>query len=75
MKFAHFEFDLKEDLIGSGQSSHVYRAKDLSLDRTVVLKVLEAHVTIDPEAKQRFSREARTAGSLAHPNLAAVHEF
>ena len=75
MKFAHFEFDLKDDLIGSGQSSHVYKAKDLSLDRTVVLKVLEAHVTIDPEAKQRFSREARTAGSLAHPNLAAVHEF
>ena len=75
MKFAHFEFDLKDDLIGSGQSSHVYRARDLSLDRTVVLKVLEAHITIDPEAKQRFSREARTAGSLAHPNLAAVHEF
>lgn len=75
MKFAHFEFDLKHDLIGSGQSSHVYRARDLSLDRTVVLKILEAHVTIDPEAKQRFSREAKTAGSLAHPNLAAVHEF
>ena len=75
MKFAHFEFDLKHDLIGSGQSSHVYRARDLSLDRTVVLKILEAHVTIDPEARRRFSREAKTAGSLAHPNLAAVHEF
>ncbi len=38
MKFAHFEFDLKEDLIGSGQSSHVYRAKDLSLDRLLAVQ-------------------------------------
>jgi len=75
MKFAHFEFDQKQDLIGSGQSSQVYRAKDLNLDRTVVLKVLEAHVKIDPEASERFSREAKMAGRLGHPNLAAIHEF
>ena len=40
MKFANYEFDLKRDLIGSGQSSQVYRAKSLNLDRTVALKIL-----------------------------------
>ena len=63
MKFAHYEFDLNEDLIGSGQSSQVYRATDLKLDRTVALKILEAHVTIDPEASERFKREARAGGA------------
>ena len=75
MKFAHYEFDLKEDLIGSGQSSQVYRATDLKLDRTVALKILEAHVTIDPEASERFKREARAGGKLINPNIAMVFNF
>ena len=75
MKFANYEFDLKQDLIGSGQSSQVYRAKDLSLDRTVALKILEAHVTIDPESSERFKREAVHTSHLNHPNIATVFTF
>ena len=75
MKFAHYEFDLKKDLIGAGQSSQVYRAKDLSLDRIVALKILEAHVTIDPEASERFKREAVHTADLNHPNIATVFTF
>jgi len=75
MKFANYEFDLKNDLIGSGQSSQVYRARDMKLDRTVALKILEAHVTIDPEASERFKREARAGGKLINPNIAMVFDF
>ena len=75
MKFANYEFDLRNDLIGSGQSSQVYRARDLRLDRTVALKILEAHVTIDPEAAERFRREARAGGKLINPNIAMVFDF
>ena len=69
MKFANYEFDLKKDLIGSGQSSQVYKAQDTSLNRTVALKILEAHVTIDPEASERFKREAVHTRPLNHPHL------
>ena len=75
MKFANYEFDLRNDLIGSGQSSQVYRARDMKLDRTVALKILEAHVTIDPEASERFKREARAGGKLINPNIAMVFDF
>jgi len=75
MKFANYEFDLRNDLIGSGQSSQVYRARDMKLDRTVALKILEAHVTIDPEASERFKREARAGGKLMNPNIAMVFDF
>ena len=75
MKFANYEFDLKRDLIGAGQSSQVYRARDLRLDRTVALKILEAHVTIDPEASERFKREAVHTSHLNHPNIATVFTF
>lgn len=75
MKFANYEFDLKKDLIGSGQSSQVYKAQDTSLDRTVALKILEAHVTIDPEASERFKREAVHTSHLSHPNIATVFSF
>jgi len=75
MKFANYEFDLRNDLIGSGQSSQVYRARDMKLDRTVALKILEAHVTIDPEASERFRREAHAGGKLINPNIAMVFDF
>jgi serine/threonine protein kinase len=38
----------------------VYRARDTRLDRTLAVKILPAHLSDNPEAKQRFERKART---------------
>ncbi len=52
----------------------VYRARDTRLDRTVAVKILPAHLSDSPEAKQRFEREARTISSLNHPNICVLHD-
>ena len=60
-------------LIGSGGMGEVYRARDPRLQRSVAIKVLRRSPT-DPEQIARFSREARAAGSLNHPNIVAVFD-
>ncbi len=52
----------------------VYRAKDIRLDRTVAVKILPSHLSDNPEAKQRFDREARAISSLNHPNICTLHD-
>ena len=64
-----------EALLGQGGMGRVYRAKHLTLDRTVVLKMLHRTSSGDPELVQRFQREARAASRLAHPNSIAVLDF
>ena len=53
----------------------VYRAKDTRLDRTVAIKILPAHLSSNPDLKQRFEREARTISSLSHPNICALYDI
>jgi Tol biopolymer transport system component len=60
--------------IGSGGMGEVYRAKDTRLDRTVAVKVLPSHLSENPEARQRFDREARAISSLNHPNICTLHD-
>lgn len=60
--------------LGAGGMGEVYRARDTRLDRTVAIKVLPAHLSDHPEAKQRFDREARTISSLSHPNICTLHD-
>ena len=74
-RFAHFEYDPVQDRLGEGPLSAVYRARDVRLERTVALKILRAHVEIDPEANQRFEREARHTSNLVHPSIATIYEY
>ena len=59
---------------GAGGMGEVYRARDTRLDRTVAIKILPEHLTCDPEAKQRFDREARAISSLNHPNICTLYD-
>jgi serine/threonine-protein kinase len=60
--------------IGRGGMGIVYRAEDEKLERVVALKVLPEDFDDDASRKRRFLREARVAASLAHANVATVHE-
>lgn len=60
--------------LGAGGMGEVYRARDTRLDRTVAVKILPTHLSDDPEAKQRFDREARSISSLSHPNICQLFD-
>ena len=60
--------------LGSGGMGEVYRARDTRLDRSVAVKILPAHLSDQPEAGERFEREARTISSLSHPNVCQLHD-
>jgi hypothetical protein len=55
--------------------STVYLARQLDLERLVALKELSTVRLKDPGFVQRFLRESRVAGSLAHPNIVTVHDY
>ncbi len=64
-----------ESLIGKGGMGEVYRARQVSMDRQVALKVLSPRLARqDPKFAQQFRDEARAAGRLGHPNIIAVHD-
>src|SRR5271155_5424056 len=60
--------------LGAGGMGEVYRARDTRLDRTVAVKILPSHLSDNPEAKQRFDREARAISSLNHPNICTLYD-
>jgi len=60
--------------LGAGGMGEVYRARDTRLDRTVAIKILPAHLSDNPEAKQRFDREARAISSLNHRNICTLYD-
>src|SRR3712207_2938043 len=61
-------------LIGSGGMAKVYVAHDWELDRDVAFKRLRQQYAQDEEVVERFEREAKSAASLNHPNIAAVYD-
>src|SRR5260221_1730910 len=60
--------------LGAGGMGEVYRATDTRLDRTVAIKILPVRLSDNPEAKQRFEREARAISSLNHPHICVLHD-
>jgi predicted Ser/Thr protein kinase len=63
-----------EELIGSGGMGSVYEATQLSLERTVALKVLAAGLAAGEAFRERFRREAMLQAALEHPNIVPVYE-
>jgi len=64
-----------EELLGRGGMAVVYRARDLMLERVVAVKVLRKPYASDPDFRERFRQEARSAANLSHPNIVTVHDF
>jgi serine/threonine protein kinase len=67
-------YEIKEPL-GAGGMGEVYLARDTRLGRDVAVKVLPAHLSSDPELRQRMEREARAISSLNHPNICTLHDI
>jgi serine/threonine protein kinase len=61
--------------LGSGGMGEVYRARDTRLRREVAIKIISSSLSTDREHLARFEQEARTAGSLNHPNILAIFDI
>jgi predicted Ser/Thr protein kinase len=59
--------------LGRGGMGIVLLAHDVALDRLVAIKLLPQQLAEDPEIRERFLREARTAAGLSHPNIVPIH--
>ncbi|MFQ5742634.1 MAG: protein kinase [Acidobacteriota bacterium] len=66
------------DVLGQGAMGLVYRASDPVIDRTVAVKVIQAHPAMDADKlatmEARFEQEFRAAGALSHPNIVTIYD-
>jgi serine/threonine protein kinase/formylglycine-generating enzyme required for sulfatase activity len=71
-RWGDYEVDLTARLGGGGMGT-LYRARQISVDRPVALKVLASELSSDPDFTAQFEAEARLAANLAHPHIVAVY--
>ena len=64
-----------ESLLGRGGMGVVYKARQLSLDRPVALKILPPTFTSDSSSVKRFQREAHAVAKLSHSNIVQIHDI
>lgn len=67
-------YEIKEKL-GRGGMASVYRARDPRFNRDVAIKILPRELTLDPQFRARFDREAQTIAALEHPAIVPVHDY
>lgn len=67
------DYELIEE-IGRGGMGVVFKARQISLDRLVAIKMILASDLADPELRERFHRESQLAARLRHPNIVSIHE-
>jgi len=68
------DFELLE-LLGEGETGSVFRARQVSLERPVAIKVLSPRLASDPEALERFLNEARVCARLKHPHIVQFYRL
>jgi serine/threonine-protein kinase len=64
-----------EKKLGSGGMATVYLARDLTLERSVAIKILRSDYSKDPAFRERFRQEAKAAANLSHSNIVTIHDF
>jgi serine/threonine protein kinase len=63
------------EVVGTGAMGTIFKAEQVSLGKTVVIKLLHRHLLGDPSLSKRFHREARAASLLNHPNTIQIIDF
>ena len=64
-----------ESLLGRGGMGVVYKARQISLDRSVALKILPPSLSSDSSFVKRFQREARAVAKFSHPNIVQIFDI